>query len=67
MVSAKAAACSDSLDLVGAVREGDRARVEELLAREETRVDGTDTEGATPLILASIAGHLAIVQLLVGQ
>jgi len=55
-----------SLDLIGAARMGDKARVEELLGREETDVDVTDSEGATPLVLAAIAGHLAITQLLIG-
>jgi len=58
--------CEASLDLIGAARMGDKARVEELLGREDTDVDITDSEGATPLILAAIAGHLAITQLLIG-
>ena len=55
----------EQLDLLGAAREGDIQRVEELLGSDDTDVDDTDQDGATPLILASISGHLPIVQLLI--
>ena len=52
-------------DLLGAAREGDRDRVEELLGTEGNDVDDTDKEGATAIILAAIGGHLAVVKLLI--
>jgi ankyrin repeat protein len=56
---------TEQLDLLGAARDGDIQRVEEILGSDDTDVDDTDQDGATPLILASISGHLPIVQLLV--
>ena len=51
--------------MLGAAREGDRDRVEELLGIEGNDVDDTDKEGATAIILAAIGGHLAVVKLLI--
>ena len=53
------------LDIHQAAGAGDLARVEEILAAGENDVDDTDQEGATPLIMAAIGGHLALVQLLI--
>ena len=55
----------EQLDLLGAARDGNIQRVEEILGSDDTDVDDTDQDGATPLILASISGHLPIVQLLI--
>ena len=49
-------------DLIEAARQGNLARVEQLLATGDHDIDETDGEGATPLILASMAGHLHLVQ-----
>ena len=49
-------------DLMEAARQGNLARVEQLLATGDHDIDETDGEGATPLILASMAGHLHLVQ-----
>ena len=56
---------NEQLDLLGAARDGNIQRVEEILGNDDTDVDDTDKDGATALILASISGHLAIVQLLI--
>ena len=53
------------LNIHQAAGAGELARVEEILAAGENDVDDTDQEGATPLIMAAIGGHLAIVQLLI--
>lgn len=54
------------MDLITAAREGDLEKVEALLSLAETNVDIQDREGATPLILAAVGGHLTITQLLIG-
>ena len=53
------------LDIHQAAGAGDLARLEEILAAGENDVDDTDEEGATPLIMAAIGGHLELVQLLI--
>ena len=53
------------LNIHQAAVAGELARVEEILAAGENDVDDTDQEGATPIIMAAIGGHLAIVQLLI--
>ena len=53
------------LNIHTAAGAGDLARVEEILAAGENDVDDTDQEGATPLIMAAIGGHLPLVQLLI--
>ena len=53
------------LNIHTAAGAGDLARVEEILAAGENDVDDTDQEGATPLMMAAIGGHLPLVQLLI--
>ena len=50
------------LDLLGAAREGNLTRMEELLGSGDADVDDMDREGATAIILASIGGHLDVVK-----
>ena len=56
---------TEELDIHSAAGAGDLVRVEEILAEGESDVDDTDKEGATPLIMAAIGGHLEVVQLLI--
>ena len=52
------------LALVEAAFEGNREAVKKLL-REKTPADSKDWNGSTPLMMASAAGHLGIVGMLV--
>ena len=56
---------TDELNMHAASGAGDLARVEEILANGESDVDDIDQEGATPLIMAAIGGHLEVVKLLI--
>ena len=56
---------TDELNIHAAAGAGDLERVEEILAGGESDLDDTDQEGATPLIMAAIGGHLEMVTLLV--
>ena len=48
-----------------AAQTGDLARLEEILANGESDVDELDGEGATPLMMAAIGGHMEVIQLLI--
>ena len=56
---------TDELNIWAAAHTGDVARVEEILANGDNDVDDTDPEGATPLMMAAIGGHLDVVTLLI--
>ena len=56
---------TDELNIHTAAGAGELERVEEILAGGESDLDDTDQEGATPLIMAAIGGHLEMVTLLV--
>ncbi len=55
-----------STELIAAVKTGDRAAVQRMLAAGAD-VDARDEAGATPLMLAAHAGDLPMVQLLLGS
>ena len=48
-----------------AAQTGDLARLEEILANGESDVDELDGEGATPLMMAAIGGHMEVIQVLI--
>ena len=56
---------TDELNIHAAAGAGQLERVEEILAGGESDLDDTDQEGATPLIMAAIGGHLEMVTLLI--
>jgi ankyrin repeat protein len=52
--------------LLDAVRKGDEARARELLS-QGANVNGRDTGGETPLIVASSSGHVGLMRLLLDE
>ena len=56
---------TDDLNIWAASQAGDVPRVEEILANGESDVDETDAEGATPLMMAAIGGHISVIDLLI--
>ena len=55
------------LDIWGAAKAGDLARVSELSAADSSLIDARDEDGYTPLIRAAESGELQVVDWLVGH
>uniref|UniRef100_A0A915LB06 Uncharacterized protein n=1 Tax=Romanomermis culicivorax TaxID=13658 RepID=A0A915LB06_ROMCU len=61
---------SFKLDIMEAIKREDYSRVKEILLEDDDDQENSnlaDTDGCTPLILASILGNLEICQLLINK